>query len=816
MNHQTTLLTVLRANFIRALSLVGCVATLDAASAPEHAPCFASLPMAFEANRGQAGPGVGFLARGNACQLAVSPTEAVLSLSKFTGEPASAGDVPGFLATRASARSVAFHFLGANPAAPVSGLGELPGRFNYFLGNDPSLWHGSVPGYSRVRVAGVYDGIDLIYYGNQQRLEYDFVIAPHADAKRIAFRVDGADSIQLNDGGDLVLTLGADEILQPRPAVYQDVSGAKKTIVAGYRLLNSNTVSFEIGPYDHSHTLVIDPFLSYARYFGAGGAEDARMVRVGRDGSVYVAGRTLSVQLPATTGAAQTNFGGGTSTGGDAFVAKFDLTSTNSTPVFVTYLGGSTDDEAWGLALDDDGNAYITGYTDSTNFPVWPAATAYRKTITGGTYGTTGRYFSDAFVTKLAASGSNLLFSTYLGGTTGDAGYGIAVDAAQNVYVTGYADSTNLPASTGAFQTNAAGKGDGFVAKFDATGTNLVFLTYLGGTNQDVATDIAVDSAGAAYVTGYTVSRDFFTTNIFTTNAFQSLFNNTTNASVAYDAFLVKFNPGATGVVYSTYLGGTSSDFGERLAVNPATGEAYVLGSTISADFPNNRTNYFSGSVSNHIDKDVFLTKFNADGSTNYSVVFGGFATDDGLGLAVDAGGNAHFTGSTISTNFPTFPTNNTLGTLRATNSGTDMFISVINSNATAFIYSAVLGGTGSDVGRAIAVDPAGNDYVVGQTSSTNFPTLAPFSSSFGGTNDAFLVKVSISIPPALTINSVGSDLAISWPGFTPEFSLQSTTNLSETNAWTLFSPGPAASNNFHTVLLAPTNDASFFRLYKP
>ncbi|TAL07361.1 MAG: hypothetical protein EPO07_00325, partial [Verrucomicrobia bacterium] len=458
-------------------------------------------------------------------------------------------------------------------------------------------------------------------------------------------------------------------------------------------------------------------------------------------------------------------------------------------------------------------NAYVTGFTDSTNFPIASAATAYRPTISGGTYGVTGRYFTDAFVVKLAASGSNLLFSTYLGGTNVDVGYGIALDAARNVFVAGYTVSSNLPVTPGAFRTVPAGGGDAFVAELDASGTNLVYLTYLGGTNQDAAYDVAVDNAGAAYLTGFTASRDFYTTS----NALQTLLNSSTNNLLADDAFLVKLSAGGSNATFSTLMGGATSDLGSRLAVNRETGEAYVIGTTFSLGFPNNRSNYFANTLSNSAASDVFVMRFNPDGSTNYSAVFGGHGTEQGWDIALDSAGNVHITGTTSSTNFPTAPTNNTLGISRGTNAtGFDVFVAEINSNATAFVYSAVLGGTGSDVARAIAIDPLGNDYLAGETSSTNFPTLAPFASSFGGTNDAFLVKISVDTPPALTIQSAGSDVAVSWPGFTPEYVLQTSSNLADANGWTFFAPAPAASNLTHTVLLAPTNDAAFFRLGRP
>jgi len=454
-------------------------------------------------------------------------------------------------------------FVGANAAARISGENLLPGSVNYFLGNDPARWRTGVPTYARVRVADLYPSISLIHYGNPQHLEYDFVVAPGGDPAGIAIRFQGADQVSLDPQGDLVLRLGAEEIRQPKPLIYQEIQGIRKEIAGGYSLADPQTVKFEIAAYDHSLPLVIDPVLSYSTFYGGSGVDAAWGVAVDTNGFVYLAGESMG-GLPTTVGTSTNSYGGGR-THGDAFVAKFDNRA--SQVVYLAYVGGASDDVALSLAVDSGGNAFITGYTESTDFP---CKSAVFNTISGKPYPGTSVYPLDGFVTKLGPRGTNLVYSTYLGGNWVDEGVGIAVDPAGCAYVAGYTESTNFPTAnaSGAFQ-NFGGLGDAFVTKFGPEGTNLLYSIFLGGDRIDVGNDIAADMAGLAYVAGYTASTNF----PVTSNAVQPW-----NAGDE-DVFVTVLGNNGTNLVSSTYLGDAGKNQGYRLALD-AAGGVYVTGAT--------------------------------------------------------------------------------------------------------------------------------------------------------------------------------------------------------------------------------------------
>lgn len=533
---------------------------LPAATAPgSRAVGWGNAPICFEANHGQAGDSASFIARGPAYYFALSPTTATVSLRKFKSTPA--GGFDGF-------RSLHLEFVDANPQATVVGEGKLSGRVNYFIGGDPAQWRTGVPLFARVRVQAMYPGINLVHYGNQQHLEYDFEVAPGADPNRIAIRVEGADRITLTDQGDLVVRLGADEIRQPRPTIYQTVGGRRQTVTGGYVLADARTVKFAVGEYDARRPLVIDPVLSYSTYYGGTGKDSAWGVVVDGDGSVYVAGESMA-GLPTTAGTSTNRYHGGTSGHGDAFVAKFDNSATNV--IYLSYLGGSVDDVALGLAVDAQGSAYVTGYTDSPDFP---RTSALFNAISGTPYPIVNVYPTDAFVTKLGPLGTNLIYSTFLGGNGVDSGVGIALDPAGNAYVAGYTQSTNFPTAnvSGGFTNYSGGyqvNDDAFVTKIGPAGTNLVYSMFLGGTNLDHANDVAADAAGFAYVTGFTLSTNY----PVTANAFQPWL------AGAADAFVTVVDPGGN-LSTSTYLGGVGTNEAYRLTLD-ADANIYVTGMTL-------------------------------------------------------------------------------------------------------------------------------------------------------------------------------------------------------------------------------------------
>jgi hypothetical protein len=766
---------------------------------PARPRVMADLPLYFEVNRGQADPAVQFLARGQACQFFVSPTEAVLALRKMDASPAVPlleGVRSGFpraamgrAAANASAegnalpagpvasRVVRMKFVGANPGAGVAGEGELTGKINYFIGNDPAQWHRGVSTFARVRVQAIYPGVDLVYYGNQQRLEYDFVVAPRADPGAIAIRFDGPENIRVDARGDLVLSLGRGEIRQPGPMIYQDVGGVRKKISGGYQLAGRRTLRFKIGEYDRARPLVIDPVLSYSTYFGGDDSDTAWGVAVDTNGFVYVAGETLSAQL-ATPGAFQTT-NAGNNVFGDAFVAKFDNTA--SSLVYLTYLGGNADDFALALALDGAGNVYLTGYTDSTNFPL---RSAIYTNLSGSPYPELPIGPTDAFVAKLDASGSNLVYSTFLGGSGLDLGIGIAVDPAMNVYVAGYTESTNLPTQH-AFATNYAGGGDAFAVKIDATGTNVFYSMYLGGTNQSVANDVAADPGGNAYLV---------------------ISDTTTNGSVF--AVVQKLSPTGTPLNFYSALGDGGRIIPVRITRDTA-GDVYIAGSVDFTNFP--ATSSFLSDTNPSIDA-LLIKLAGNDLSPIYRVVMGGSGKDEARDVAVDAAGNAHVIGDTTSANFPT---NNTSGFLRGVNSGgTDVFVAEVNSNGTALVYAAYLGGGGEDLGYGIAVDALDNTYIAGETTSADFPTLAARQTGFAGVKDAFLAKILQPARPTLAIAASGTNVVVTWPAIAPEFVLITHTNVQATNGWRIVDATPVVTNGQQAVTLPATNNSSFFDLY--
>jgi hypothetical protein len=688
---------------------------------------YGKLPLSFEANLGQADSGIKFLARGRGYSLFLSSTEAVFSLSKRPDRK-TPGDSPG--PRRATAEQmttptsvVRMRLAGANPTPRIEGGGELPGKSNYFRGNDPQKWRSNIPNYARVEYGSVYPGVDLVYYGDGRQLEYDFVVAPGIDPGVIRLDFKGVRNTHIDAGGDLILRVAGGEIRQKKPVVYQEAGGGRRHVEGRYVLKGKHQVGFEIADYDREKPLTIDPVFIYSTYLGGAGEDIGYGIAVDTAGNAYLTGKTSSTDFP-TANPAQPSSGGQS----DVYVSK--LNPSGTALVYSTYIGGtgSGGDHGYGIAVDASGNAYVTGYTRSNNFPV---VNPLQPTNRGGT---------DAFVAKLNPAGSQLLYSTYLGGSDsatgiGDWGYAIAVDAAGNAYVTGDTTSNDFPTAN-PLQPTKGGRHDAFVSKLNATGTALIYSTYLGGSqsehsgiNNDFNSSkpgnrIAVDMAGNAYVTGYTFSTDFPTANpLQPTNRGQA------------DAFVSKINAAGTALVYSTYLGGSGSggDFAYGIAVD-ASGSAYVTGDTASADFPTT-AGAFQRVKRNR--EDAFVTKLDAGGAALvYSTFLGGDGGDFTYGVAVDGAGNAYVTGETVSTGFPV---ENPLQPNLA--GGKDGFVAKLNSAGTALVYSTYLGGSAGDSGSGIAVDAGDNTYITGWTISTDFPTTNPLHFDKGH-QDAFVARI--------------------------------------------------------------------------
>jgi uncharacterized protein (TIGR03437 family) len=672
---------------------------VQAAAAPTRArvnEALAQQPPHFEENRGQVAADVHFFAK-------TKRGQALLTSAGMTWQ------------TRAAA--VQMRLVKANPHAQAEGIDRLPGHVNYLRGHDRTRWQTNLPTYARVEYRDVYPGVNAVYYWKQQELEYDFVVAPGADVRRIKLAFTGARKLFIDARGDLVVRMAGGELRHHKPFAYQMVQGERREVPARFVQHSAREIGFAVADYDPRAELVIDPTLAYSGYLGGDDRDAAVGIAVDAAGNIYVAGTVNSLNFPVTPGAYQT-----TLKDIDAFVTK--LNPAGTTVLYSTFLGGGQAEDATGLTVDAAGNVFVTGFTGSADFPTTPGA--YQTTVSR----------SDAFVTKLNASGSGLIFSTLLGGSGNEFSYGIAADAANNVYVTGSTTSTNFPTTTGVFQGSPRGGGlDAFVTKLNASGTQLVYSSYLGGDGIDEGYGLAVDTAGNAYVTGSTTSTNFTTT----PGVFQATYNGTTSQS---DAFVTKVNAAGTALTYSTYLGGRSNDVASGIAID-AAGNAYVTGATTSSnqsnDFPTTagalQTTFRGSSMTGSI-SDAFVSKLNATGTAlAYSTYLGGNGADRAFGIAVNAQGTAFVTGSTSSSNFPVAS-----DSFKLHAGGTDAFVTQLDAAGAALAYGTYLGGGRNDTGIGLALDAAGNVYAVGNTSSANFPvTRGAYQTTWGNGQDVFI-----------------------------------------------------------------------------
>jgi hypothetical protein len=697
------------------------------------------LPLSFERNEGQADSHVRFLAHCTDGALFLTPSEAVFHLTPRTDTGYSAKNAlrKGRSVRRPEGKTasvtVRMQMVGSDLRASVFQQQPLPGRVNYFSGKDPSRWHTGVPTFGRVGFHGVYPGVDLVYYGNQRHLEYDFVVAPHADPEQIQLNFAGAQGVHINPAGDLVVRVAGRELKWRKPTVYQQSATGKRSVAAHFRLKQLTNgragVSFALGRYDTARRLVIDPVLVYATYLGGSGSNGGDLatgIAIDSAGNAYVTGYAGSLDFPTDSGDYQ-RVHKAILTHANAFVTK--LSPAGNTLVYSTYLGGSTADNANGIAVDSAGNAYITGRTFSTDFPT-----------THDAFQQVNRADHNAFVTKLNSTGSALVYSTYLGGSGSDSTVGIALDAGGHAFVTGHTVSSDFPTTAGAFQhvNGSSAGGNAFVTELNLDGTGLVYSTYLGGSSPqgDFGEGIAVDSAGSAYVTGGAFSPDFPTT--------EGAYQRVEKALDRSSAFITKLNATGSALVYSTYLGGSGNgvegDVATSIAVDGG-GQAYVTGNASSVDFPTTSGAFqrVNRAVLTHAN--VFVTKLDSTGSALvYSTYLGGSAGTYAYHLAVDGIGNAYVIGYTNATDFPT-----TAGAYQRTNAGATVgkanaFVTRLNAAGSALIYSTYLGGTGGDYGSAVAVDSAGDAYVVGYTGSADFPTT---SDAVQATNSAIAVSAS-------------------------------------------------------------------------
>jgi hypothetical protein len=737
---------------------------IDSVTPHQQVAGYGSLPIRFEPNVGQASPQIEYSARGNGYFVAITERGAVLSLRRTAYFAMSS-------ASRQAAR-LTLHPMHASAKPRLLAERQLDSVSNYFIGSDPAKWHSNVANYAAVRYEQIYPGIDWVIYGKSQQLEYDFVVAPRADPRRIRLRIEGVDSLSVDEGGDLLIKMPDRILRQLKPVIYQTAADGARHTIDGHYVLGHGHFAFALGDYDHSRALIIDPAFVYSTYFGGSGFDLASAVAADGEGNAYVVGSTSSTDFPTEKPLQGSNLERSFAT---AFIAKFNAAGTAL--VYSTYLGGSGNDRtgnlgscgpvssgnfgrgtvitgnggdgATAIAVDAAGNAYVTGFTSSTDFPtVAPLQATNHAAANHG---------SNAFLAKLNAAGNALVYSTYLGGSgtegaqiTGDSAAAIAVDGAGDAYVTGITMSSDFPTEMPFQASNQepSSRPTGFVAKLNAAGSALVYSSYLGGSGGsadvgvgDCANAIAVDGEGNAYVAGQTSSANFPTA-----AAFQSVnpsIGSTVDAAFG-SAFVTKLNSSGSALIYSTYLGGSTGEAALAIAVD-AFGDAHVSGYTWSSDFPTANAlqpqNATGGRGTN-----AFVIKFNPAGSgLIYSTYLGGSTDDQANALTLDEAGNAYIAGYTYSNDFPVVDplqaTNNA-----ASHSANNAFVSVLNSTGSALKFSTYLGGSGSagyiscpvgdtpcpsayygDSAAAIAVDSLGNLYVTGFANSTDFPTVAAF-----------------------------------------------------------------------------------------
>jgi uncharacterized repeat protein (TIGR02543 family) len=603
-------------------------------------------------------------------------------------------------------------------------------RVNYFIGNDESKWRSNIQTSRAVLYKELYPNIDLKVYGIEKQIEYDFAVKPGGEVSDIGLEYKDVDTTRIDSEGNLIVNTEFGEITHAKPLCYQVIGGERIEIQAEFMKIGDNNYGFKVKGYDINYELIIDPVvLVYSTYLGGSGEDRGWGIAVDSEGMAYVTGDTDSVNFPTQSPIQRTNAGDK-----DIFITK--VNSSGSALIYSTYLGGSGGDDLSGIAVDSEGMAYVTGRTASGNFPT-------KNAIQGG-YGGQG----DAFITKVNSSGSALIYSTYLGGSGEDGGHGIAADSEGAAYVAGDTSSIDFPTQNPIRETYA-GYVDAFITKVNSSGSALIYSTYLGGSGADYGNGIAVDSEGAAYVTGETGSIDFPT---------QNRIQETCAGYV--DAFITKVNASGSAFIYSTYLGGSVGDRGWGISVD-SEGAAYVAGDTGSIDFPTQ--NPIQGTYAGGYD--AFIAKINASGTALvYSTYLGGSGGDLGFVIGVDAEGAACVTGVTWSTDFPTQnPIQGSFG------GGEDIFITKINLLGSVLIYSTYLGGSGGERGRGIAVDSEGAAYVTGRTVSGNFPTKNPIQGNNLGGHDIFIAKLALSdITPttySLTVAAGGGGTTDPSPG---------------------------------------------------
>jgi len=787
----------------------------NAANSAQIVENYGKLPLSFETNRGQVDKSVKFLSRGDGYSLALTDAGAVLALTRANPAAKRVTSVVGQALRHIPSNTVPktdvvwMRLAGASPAAEPAGLDPLPGTANYFIGNDPAKWHSDVPTFAKVRYASVYPGVDLVFYGNQRQLEYDFAVKAGADPGRIRLRFAGAKGLRLSEDGGLEIATPHGTVKFRRPVVYQVRDGRREPVDGRFELMAGKTAGFTLGAFDRGLPLVIDPTLEYSTLMGAvtgptnSNGGEAKAIAVDAKGNVYIAGVTSSIYFPVTKGAFQTQSADGAlnQVSSYPFVTKLDPTGSKLT--YSTYLGGSGyvyfnrvygflsySDSVSSIAIDAAGNAYVAGQAYSANFPV--SATAFQKTnksnLNGGTSG---------YVTKLNAKGNGIVYSTYLGGSGSRLGEAIedecaqvTVDAAGNAYVVGTTPSKDFPVTKGAFETTLQGFGNVFVTKLNPAGSGLVYSTYLGGSNYEFGNAIAVDGKGEAYVGGLTYSTNF----PVSSNAFQTTnFNEVAQHVPA--GFVARLNAKGSALAYATYLGGAGGtnhggDAVTGVAVDSAY-NAYVTGVTGSIDFPTTpgalqtAHKVYTCHCEPATFDNAFVTKINPEGtrlvfSTYLGSSDGEYPATGTHMIALDKKDNVYVTGATYGIDFPVSSNavqavNNSAGHGGRAKANANAYVTELSTTG-ALVFSTYLGGSGvntrptlppfdasyaADFGSSLGLDAAGNVYVAGIAQSNDFPvTAGAYQTTKTSQVSAFVSKLNLATAEGdATLTTIQSNL---------------------------------------------------------
>ena len=841
------------------------------------AEAYGRLPLSFEENVGQTAQEVRYVSHGSGYELFLTPQEAVVALR--SPEPYDLSPLHRFRtiqAIHAAARArtmtaIRMSFEGTTGAPQISGTERLTKKTNYFIGNDPKKWRTDVASYGQVKYSGVYPGVDVVFYGDHGRLEYDFVVAPGANPRAIRLKLQGARKLRLNARGDVVLSVPGGELMLQRPVVYQMVKGERHEIAGGYVLARDHVVTFSVPDYERSEPLILDPVLNYSTYLGGSlgastvplgtGIDSALGIAIDSAGNAYVAGTTYSTNFP-TTAANAFNAGPlASNPNGAVFVTEMNPTGTAE--IYSTYLAGSNGELATAVALDSTGKIYVTGQAFSSDFPT--TANALKQSPNAG-----DTALGTSFVSKIdptLSGAASLVYSSYIGGTSGDFANGIAVGAGGNVYVVGITFSspgaglTQFPVTAGAFQSTLnTVNGNAFLTRIDTSqsgAASLIYSTYLGGAGANAAAQlgfgddgfgVAVDASSNAYIVGVTTSTDFPTT----TNAFRTTVPTNNSKGTAFVARIDTTKSGAASLIYSTYLGGEVLDEGFGIGLGPNSPNnvpvAYVTGLTQSLAFPTLPAGAFQknnpAAGGGNSAAFVSLIDTGATGSTSltYSTYLGGTVNATGFGIRADAQGNAYVGGGTASLNFPL-----TAGAFEAVfpaGAPSVGFLTKLNpggNGAADLVYSTFFGGSGSgsnpDQVFGVAIDGSSppNAYITGETFSTaaTFPIFpaGAFQKTLGGTSDAFIAK--LSLEPTLIVSPTSLNFgAIIMPNTSAPQTVTLTNNTNATIAFTsatipVATATPAAAATDYVVSantcaagipagVAPANQCTVSVTFKP